>query len=270
MIDRDVDPVLAELRPVIEEFVPIAKRLGSGRYAISIGGSYGKGSHDANSDVDFRLFADDIIATATDMWEAVREPSERWKQRGVVIDSIWARRIGDIEETLAKWLDGQLVPEECFWTVWGYHLLPDLYHQRVIEDPNGVIAAWKAALRAYPPKLKQAVLDKHLHSLRYWRDDYHYLSKVRRKDVVFLAGLSARLVHDMAQILFALNEVYYVGDGQNLPFVAGFARKPPDFAARVEQALYPPPSDQVFEQQRATLLRLIDDIEELVRSAEAS
>jgi len=36
----------------------------------------------------------------------------------------------------------------------------------------------------------------------YWRHDHHYASKVQRQDVVFLAGLSAKLVHDVVQVLF--------------------------------------------------------------------
>jgi hypothetical protein len=37
--------------------------------------------------------------------------------------------------------------------------------------------------------------------------------------VAFLAGMSSKLVHEIIQILFALKETYYVGDGANLTFV---------------------------------------------------
>jgi hypothetical protein len=58
-----------------------------------------------------------------------------------------------------------------------------------------------------------------------------------RGDVVFLAGMGARLVHDILQVLFALNECYYVGDGNNLRYVATFAIKPPAVEERITVAL---------------------------------
>jgi hypothetical protein len=111
------------------------------------------------------------------------------------------------------------------------------------------------------------VLRKHWGALRYWRADYHYASKVRRGDVVFLAGLSAKLVHHLMQVLFALNETYYVGDGQNLEFAEQFRCKPLALSARVAAALYPPPAPTMLEQQRDTLLGLIDDTERLLAQA---
>ena len=54
---------------------------------------------------------------------------------------------------------------------------------------------------------------------------------------MFLAGMSARLVHDMLQVLFALNECYYVGDGNNLRYLAMFAIKPADVEERITVAL---------------------------------
>ena len=52
---RTFSPVVHE---VIQEFIPICHQLaeGRGRYAISVGGSLGKGTWDARSDLDFRLF----------------------------------------------------------------------------------------------------------------------------------------------------------------------------------------------------------------------
>jgi hypothetical protein len=86
---------------------------------------------------------------------------------------------------------------------------------------------------------------------------------VKRADAVFLAGLSARLVHDIMQVLFAINETCYVGDGANIEFAARLPPKPDRFAERARAALYPPTGDGVFEQQREMLIGLIDDTEHL-------
>lgn len=65
------------------------------------------------------------------------------------------------------------------------------------------------------------------------------------------------------QVLYALNETYFVGDGGNLELSRDFAVKPSGLEERVRVALYPPSSDEVFEQQRRVLAELIDDIERL-------
>lgn len=234
----------AEINAIIEEFVPIIRRFAVGPYAISIGGSRGKKLADRRSDVDFRLYCDGALKTPetrAEFSKLIHEGMARWRAKGIEIDGCWVRTVAEIDQALSEWLDGKIKPADIFWTIWGYHVLPDIYHQWSIEDPYDIIAGWKERLKQYPPKLKQAILDKYLFSLRYWRDDYHYLSKVHRSDVIFLAGLSARLVHDMCQVLFALNETYFVGDGNNLDFIQRFAVQPPRFMERVREALYPAP-----------------------------
>lgn len=255
----------ANVQAVLGDFLAIAHRFaeGRGKYAISVGGSQGKGLSDARSDVDFRLFHEqDVVSPAEDpqLWQDYRDAMEYWRQRGINVDGIWMRRIDTMDALLDRWLSGELATIDMVWTIWGYHVLPDLYHQAVIEDPYGVIAGWKERLRVYPQPLKQAILKKHLESLRYWRDDYHYRNKVQRGDVVFTAGLTSRLVHDMIQVLFALNETYYVGDGQNLDFCRKFAVIPPDFPAKVQEILYPSTADNRLQAQYEALLALIDEV----------
>jgi len=252
---------------MMDECLPLIRALADGRYAIAMGGSRGKGLSDARSDYDFRLYCDRTQGGpgvwATQTWRQFTQAVERWRARGIEIDYCWIRTFVDIDAALAAWLEGKRQPEDLEWTVWGYHLLPDIYHQQIIEDPLGLLAQWKQLLSVYPPKLKQAILRRHLGSLRYWKVDYHYQSKVARGDVVFLAGLSARLVHDIMQVLFALNETYFVGDGNNLDFAAHFRLVPARLAERVELALCPPPAEDRFSRQRQTLVELIEDVEKL-------
>ena len=179
------------------------------------------------------------------------------------MDDFWPRTISLVDEELDKWLAGELHSMEVVWSIWGYHLPADIANQYVVADPCGIIAGWKERLTTYPTALKKAIIDKHLGSLLYWRDDYHYSNKVVRGDVVFLAGLSARLVHDIVQVLFALNEVYFVGDGSNLDYARKFTTIPDRFADRVMEILYPPLVDGMFEKQRQTIVDLINDVETL-------
>jgi len=253
------------VRAVIEDCLPIIRRMTEGRYAISIGGSQGKGTSDDRSDIDFRLFYDQVFKA--EVYKEFAEHEASWRQKGVLIDGTWVRKIADIDAALDRWLSGDLAAPDIVWTIWGYRVLPDIYHQATIEDPYDVIGGWKRRLSVYPAVLKQAVLKKHLESVRYWRRDYHYRNKVTRGDVVFLAGLSARLVHDLNEILFALNETYYVGDGQNLRFVEQFRIKPEGYSAKVRAILYPGATDDALQRQYDALDALIDEVVSLAEGA---
>jgi hypothetical protein len=255
MLPSNVETVLAD-------FIPICREMVVGRYAILVGGSLGKGLADKTSDIDLRLFYDELAPqpALASVEQRLADTIRAWEEKGQVVDGCWTRQIGPIEAEVACWLAGEGRPTDIVWTIWGYYLLPDLYHMALVEDPFGVIAGWKATLATYSPKLKAAILAKHLGSLRYWREDYHYRSKVRRQDCVFLAGLTSRLLHDIMQVLFALNETYFVGDGGNLHFAEAFAIVPPRLTERVNGILYPGDDAEALERQYAQLGELIDEV----------
>ena len=255
-------PFAPLVQTVIDEFIPIIQRLaGDQPYAISVGGSLGKGTWDSRSDIDFRLFCE-RVPQQPERWAETNAAIERWGQQGVMIDGVWPRTIAEIDTALDAWLAGSAQPQPMVWTVWGYRILPDIYHQHTILDPYSIIAGWKERLRVYPPALKGAILKQNLASLRYWRQDYHYAHKVQRGDVVFLAGLTSKLVHEMIEILFALNETYFVGDGSNLAFAEKFHILPEDFAGRVARILYPHAPD-TLETQYRDLCALVDQVIEM-------
>jgi hypothetical protein len=251
------------VQSIFDEFIPICKKLaGDRRYAISVGGSLGKGTWDEKSDIDFRLFTDRELVWASqrpDLWADYFAALEYWKQRGINIDGVWCRTVGEIDAEIDRYFSGDITRVDMVWTLWGYQVLTDVNNQYIIEDPFGIIRGWKERLRSYPPAMKKAILEKHLESLRYWRADYHYAHKVERGDVVFVAAITSRLVNDIIQILFALNETYYVGDGSNLKFIAKFKFVPANFEARVSEILYPGSGD-AFRRQYEALCALIDEV----------
>ena len=266
------DHSVARIQAVIDECLPLLRALAGGRCAVTIGGSHGKRTFDERSDVDFRVFCDEIVGApnpqATKAWQAFSRVVDRWRAAGIDIDYCWVRTIGDIEARLEVWLSGDVSPEPMVWTLWGYHLLTDIANQMIIEDPDGIVAAWQARSNPYPKALQRAIVKKHLDSLNYWRTDYHYANKVARGDEVFLAGISARLVHDIMQVLFAINETYYVGDGNNLHYVAAFPVQPDHFAERVSEILYPPQTRNRLAAQYEAVLTLIDDVTALANQVD--
>ena len=256
----------------VREFAALFASWPVGRRAISIGGSTGKGNTDAHSDLDFRLWQEAEVLWPhqdSERWRPYFELTERWKQRGVVVDGVWPRQISQVDAALRQWVAGAGKTDDLEWTVWGYHLPADVFNQFVIDDPDDVLGEFKRLLTPYPPALRAALLSRHLGRLRYWRRDYHYANKVRRRDAVFLASLAGRLVHDLMQVLFAINGVYYPGDGANLTFAERFAIKPQNLTARVTAVLYcgDAEAEDVFSRQYDALVALIDDVIALAENA---
>ena len=249
---------------VCASFSPLFARLSAtGAYSIALGGSHGRGTADDHSDYDFRFFCEEFAPR--EVWgpafgDILRLGGE-WRQKGVNVDKdvVWPRLYADVDAQLAQWVAGEGKATPFEWTVWGFQLLPDIYYQKIVEDAGGQVARWQAQLAVYPAALKVALLKKHGSSLRYWRQDTHYYSKVLRGDTVFLASLTARLVHDMLQFLYALNESYYPGDGRNLELARPFRLLPPGFEGRVVEVLCPPPGGNAEETRYRKLMQLIDD-----------
>ena len=250
---------------LIENCLPMIRKFAVGKYAITVGGSRGKELSDNSSDVDFRLYADDFIKGEqwNEHFPVYVNHLDYWKERGLIIDGVWMRSISEIDAGLNKYLSGNIEPEMIEWTVWGYYLPTDIYHQQIIEDPYNIASDWKKRLTPYPRTMKEAVINKHLNRLKYWKADYHYKSKVNRKDAVFLATLTASLVRDVMQVLFAANEYYFPGDGHNISFSKHFAIIPNDFEKRIESILYPENPDKLSQQYK-DVINMINDVENIV------
>jgi hypothetical protein len=254
--DLQNDPVVAQMAPLIRALA------GPGRVAFGIGGSRAKGRTDLLSDYDFRLYADrwcadDLRRSAP--YAAFAAAMAGWAALGIAIDGTWPRLIGVIDAEVDQWLAGTARPTPLDWAIWGYHLPTDLVHQMVIDDPDGVMAGWKARLAAYPDALRARILTEELAVLRYWAGDYHYASKVARGDVVFLAGLTSRLVHAILQVVFALNRRWFPGDGWLLAIVEGLPVQPADLAPRITAIL----TARDHAAQRLALIALIQDLDAL-------
>lgn len=249
------------------DILPLLRRIpATEKYAIALGGSHGKGLSDRRSDFDFRLYYESRIEGAA--WEEaagqLHAYMDKWRSRGVEIDGAWPRSFGEIDAALDQWLsgNGSAVPME--WSVWGYNMLTDIFNQVIVEDPFGIAQAWKDRLSTYPEALRNSIIKKHGSSLRYWRADYHYYSKCLRRDYVFMASISARLVHDIMQVIYALNRFYFPGDGHNISFTHKFTIKPEELEERVVRILYPGDGTDCLDRQYRYTVLLIDDVLKLL------
>ncbi len=253
--------LIAAMTPLIADLAE------DGNGAVALAGSRGKGRSDAQSDFDFRVYADayrgpEVRKTAA--WRRFDAALRGWQAEGIRMDGIWMRRYSGVQRDLESWLTGIVVPKSFEWTIWGYHLPTDLASQQIIADPRGLLLGWKRQLADYPEALRASVLSQYMEVLRYWAKDYHYESKVARRDLVFLVGLTGKLANAILQTVFAFNRVYFPGDGWNLPMAAELEQLPPDFLQRMTAILEPGQGPDTWQRQRTELIGLIADLEALI------
>lgn len=250
-------------KEMLSEFLTVFRKFaGTDVYSVTLCGSYGKGIADGNSDFDFGIYYEEPAEKSIrrQVYKEVQRLIEKWKAKGIVVDEVWPRAYSEVDEQLEMWLTGKGTPEPFVWTIWGYNPLTAIYNQQIIEDPYGRIARWKERLSVYPKPLKESIINKHASSLTYWRNDYHYRNKVHRKDVVFLASLTTRLIHDMMQVIYAVNEFYYPGDGMNLQYTEQFECKPERFEERIVDVLQVSEDEDGYEVQYKKMTGLMDEV----------
>lgn len=253
--------LIAAMTPLIADLAE------GGNGAVALAGSRGKGRSDAQSDFDFRAYAEayrgpEVRQTAA--WRRFETALRDWQAEGIRIDGVWMRHYAGVQRDLESWLAGAIVHKSFEWTIWGYHLPTDLANQQIIADPQGLLAGWKRQLAHYPEALRASILRQSMDVLRYWAGDYHYESKVARRDLVFLVGLTGKLANAILQTVFAFNRVYFPGDGWNLPMAAELDRLPPHFVQRMTAILNPGHEPDTLQRQRTGLIGLIADLEAMV------
>lgn len=257
----DEADLIATMTPLIADLAE------NGNGAVALAGSRGKGRSDEQSDYDFRVYADayrgpDIKQTA--QWHRFEAAMHEWEARGFRMDGVWMRSYAGVRRDLDAWLTGTAAPKTFEWTIWGYHLPTDLANQQIVSDPEGTLSGWRQQLAVYPEPLRASVLRQYREVLQYWANDYHYESKVARRDLVFLVGLVGKLANAILQVVFALNRAYYPGDGWNLPMAADLEKLPPDFLSRMTSILGPGCDPDAFRRQRTELIAMIADLEVLI------
>jgi hypothetical protein len=108
-----------------------------------------------------------------------------------------------------------------------------LYRDLALVDR--VLAARKASTSPYPPALRRAIVRRHL-----WEADFAVATAAGaagRGDLAYVSGCLFRAVACLVQVLFALNERWFVNEKGSVREAAGFPHTPPGFAAEVDAAL---------------------------------
>jgi hypothetical protein len=275
---------------VVEDLLPLVGRFACSEYGIALGGAHAKGVADAESDLDLYLFSQQVLPAEQrtrlcEEWGAGIQSVVSWGAPGAFVQGgtdfyvgglkveCWLRNVEYVNGILDECRCGIVRREFVTWTTMGFYrhcTLSDLHNMCPVEDPFGILARWKAAVSAYPPKMRETILREHLRAAQFWPDNYHYRTAIERCDVIYTTGIVQQVVHNLIQVLFALNRVYFPGDKKLALALDHLPVKPAGTSQRIAELLLPcrGRSEDVLDQQRRELRVLVGEVAALVSAAE--
>jgi hypothetical protein len=260
-----------------------------GLRAIVLGGSYASGSQRPDSDLDIGLYyyenqpldiahiraitsalndAPDPVVTDPGGW-GVWVNGGAWltieEQR---VDFLY-RNIDFVSSTLDDANEGRIRSDYWQQPAYGFHnfmYCTETAICRPIYDPDHIIEQLKAKVTHYSPRLKQAIIKSFLWSARFTLDNT--CKAATRGEVYLVTGCLARAIHSLVQVLYALNETYYLSEKRLASDLNAFAVLPERFLERIYQLLGA--TGTTSEQLQASLTRaeaLYSEVAVLVEEA---
>lgn len=107
-----------------------------------------------------------------------------------------------------------------------------------INVPQSIFAKFKNDIKVYPKALKKSLIGEHL-----WSVEFSYLNaqKLAARECIYgTVGCMTRIVSELTQVLFALNEVYFASEKEALKVIESFSLKPKEYAIQINDILsYP-------------------------------
>ena len=226
--------------------------------AVVLGGSRARGTHTDSSDVDLGIYYNrsvpmDLTALARLAAEIDDEHRENivtdlggwgpwingggWlKVKGIPVDFIY-RDLDKVTGIINDCREGQV--EKVYQPGHPFAFVSSIYLSEValcrpLWDPHGTIEKLKTHVIPYPPRLKKAIIDSF-----WWEVEFSLgiaQKSISRADVTYAAGCCFRAVNCLLQVLFAINEQYWMNEKGALALADGFQTSPVRLRERVEDA----------------------------------
>jgi hypothetical protein len=102
---------------------------------------------------------------------------------------------------------------------------------RPLYDPDQLIERLKAKVAHYSPHLKQAIIKHFLWAARFTLDNTS--KPASRGEVYLVTGCLARAIHCLIQVLYAINETYYLSEKKLAADLSAFRLRPEHFLERI-------------------------------------
>lgn len=268
----------------IDRIVDILKETINGECALALAGAHAKGMADMNSDIDIFLFTDNP-KSFQERYRIIKEFSDAGTTPWVseTFDYPWGgsmdfsfegtpvevviRLIPQMEKRVNECLNGQfeIIPQT--WTSNGYYTftyLCELSFIKPIWDPNGLIKNYQSKIKPYPQKLKMNIIDCFFSRANTWINNFHYHSAIRRQDILFTSPIVLHTVLDMIQVIFALNEEYFIGDKKLEAALSKLPYCPKELLENLEFLLSTSHNTEKLQKQYNILCSINNDIKTMI------
>jgi len=232
-----------------------------GVVAVVLGGSYARGTQHATSDLDVGLYYREAQPFAI---EAIRKVANdiscdgsptvtdfyrwgQWVNGGAWIQTAAGkvdflyRNLDQVERTIADAEQGISHHDYPQQPAYGFYSVIYLAETQVcipFYDPDGEIAQLKNRVAQYPPKLKEKLISDSLWSAEFTLA--HGRGFAEKGDVYNTVGCLTRTAANLTQVLFALNEIYFMSDKKVMETIANLDLVPPSYVAELSQILARP------------------------------
>jgi hypothetical protein len=230
----------------------------SGVRAVVLGGSYARGRERPDSDLDIGIYYENSRPFQIEEIRAIAAGLSvqgtplvtnfyewgPWVNGGAwvhtqigKIDFLY-RNIDQVQKTIEDAQAGTIEIDFNQQPPYGFFsviYLAETHQCVALHDPHGVIAAMKERVQTYPPRLKEKLVADDL-----WLVEFtllHARDFAGRGDVYNTAGCLTRAAAYLTQVLFAINETYFISDKSALEEIDKFSRTVDHYSEKVQSLL---------------------------------
>ncbi len=267
-----------EVETLLQMIVDEVKSV-EGIRAVVLGGSRARGTHKPSSDIDLGIYyhpnrpldLNELSRVAANLDDAHRAelitPIGGWgpwingggwlKIHSSPVDFLY-RDLEKVMRIMDECLNGKV--EIFYQPGHPYGFISSIYLAEVaiclpLWDPEGIVVEFKKKTNPYPDALQKALVRNFA-----WEIDFSIgiaRKSVERSDVAYAAGCCFRSVMCMLQVLFALNQTYWLNEKGAVALANSFVLKPTELQSRIENAFH------LLDTDPHSIQKAIDNLEEL-------
>ncbi len=233
-------------------------KLIDGVKAIVLGGSYATGTATEGSDLDIGIYyseqkpfdiekikiiaekyADDEKPTVTGFYEwGTWVNGGAWTTTAKGEVDLLYKNIDQIAKTIDNAKNGIWENDYEQQPPYGFSsviFLAETHNSILLHDPEGIINKLKESIKQYPQKLKKSIVQQSL-----WAAEFTIWQAGKfagKADMYNTVGSLTRAISNIVTTLFALNEIYPMGDKRAIEIIEQTKNKPINLSSKINNIL---------------------------------